>query len=54
MSTYELFEATKNYTEHFATANTIYLTINSDNGMSAKHLDKFLKKYFTAFFIEST
>lgn len=47
MSTYELFEATKNYTEQFATANTIYLTVNSDNGMSAKHLDKFLKKYFT-------
>ena len=47
MNTYELFEAQKNYTEHFATANTIYLTVNSDNGMNAKQLDKFLKKYFT-------
>ena len=41
MNTYELFEAQKNYTEHFATANTIYLTVNSDNGMNAKQLDKF-------------
>lgn len=48
MSKYELFESTANYAKHFADSNALYITVNSNNSMSADDLDKFIKRWFTS------
>ena len=48
MSKYELFESTANYAKHFADNNALYITVNSNNSMSADDLDKYIKRWFTS------
>ena len=48
MSKYELFESTANYAKHFADSNALYITVNSNNSMSADDLDKYIKRWFTS------